>query len=259
MVAIQQLLRITQSRLVVYLVTHHQITIYCYLVVAQRLQIAVLTSHNHIEMVRTTHERYLPTARLYQVLRSHICRLVAVGCHAGEPICQTRTTKKHQGDTHLGNLLKMVIVPRRLRQTGNDTLHMQSDEVVHRHRLVLHSFVTIDTEHAVPCLTSLILYAVQHGSIIMRHKVRHNDANHLRRLLTQTLGKGIRTVVQLLGQILHALLHLLADFRRTAQCTTDGCYTDTQFACQILQRSPMLFIISHSSYFTFSGFVCKVT
>ena len=36
-VAVQQLLRITQSSLVVYLVTHHQVTIYRNLVVTQRL------------------------------------------------------------------------------------------------------------------------------------------------------------------------------------------------------------------------------
>ena len=123
-VAIQQLFCITQSRLVVYLVTHHQITVYRNLVVAQRFQIAVLAPHHHIKMVRTTNKRYLPTARLYQVLRGHICRLVTIGRHAREALRQTRTTEEHQGDAHLGNLLKMVVVPRCLRQTGNDALHM---------------------------------------------------------------------------------------------------------------------------------------
>ena len=246
MVAFQQLHRVLQSHLVVYLVAHHQITVYRNFVVAQGLQIPVLAAAHHINMVGASDECNALAARLYQVLRSLIGCLVTVRRDARETVRQTRASEEHQGHAHLGNLLEVLIVLRVLRQTGYNTLHVQSQEVVHRHRLVLVALVTVGTDHAIPRAPRLSLYTVQHRSIIVRHQVRHHDANHLRSLLAQTLCKGVRTVVQFLGQVLHALLHVLTNFRRTAQGTADGCYADTQFACQVFQRCSVLLVVCHN-------------
>ena len=194
-VAFQQLHGVPQRHLIVYLVANHQIAVYRYLVVAQRLQIAVLAAAHHVQVVRSADECNAPAARLYQVLRGLVRSLVAIGRDTRETLRQTRTAEEHQRGTHLGNLLEVAVVLRVLGQTGYDALHMQSQEVVHRHRLVLEILVAVGTDHAVARTACLTLNTVQHCRIIVRHQVRHHHANHLRGLLAQTLGKGIGAIV----------------------------------------------------------------
>ena len=246
-IAFQQVHRVLQRRLVVNLVTHHQVAVYANPVVAQRLQVTVLTAAHHIQMIRTADKGYTPATRFYQVLRGLVGSLVAVSCHRRTAIRQTGSSEEYQRNTHLRQLLEVAVVLRILRQTGYNALHVQTDKVVHRHRLVFEILVAVRTDYAVTCAPRLTLDAVQHGSIVVRHQVRYHHANHFRSLLTQALRKGVRTVVQLLGQVLHALLHILAYFRRTAQGTTHGSDTHAQLVGQVFQRSSVLSVICHRS------------
>ena len=63
----------------------------------------------------------------------------------------------------------------------------------------------------------------------MRDEVGHDDADDLWRFLAQALGKGVGAVVQLFGQCLYFLLHLLANLRTPVQGTAYRGNTYAQF------------------------------
>ena len=129
----------------------------------------------------------------------------------------------------------MAIVSGILRQTGDDTLDMETDEVIDDAHFSFALLVGIGTDDGVTALGRLILNAVEHRGIIVANEVRYDDANHPRRLLAQTLCKGVRAVVQFLGQCLHPLLHLLPNLGRTAQGSAHSGNTHAQLQGEILQ------------------------
>ena len=129
----------------------------------------------------------------------------------------------------------MAVVSGILRQTGNDTLDMKADEVIDDTHFGFALLMGIGTDDGVATLSRLILNAVEHRGIVMTYEVRYDDANHPRCLLAQTLCKGVRAIVQFLGQCLHPLLHLLSDLRRTAQGSAHSGNTHAQFQGEILQ------------------------
>ena len=150
---------------------------------------------------------------------------VAIGDHTRELIRQAGSSEKHEGDPHLGDLLEMRIVGGVLRQTGDDTLHVQVDEIVDGPHLVLTVLMGVGTDHRVARLPGLVLDTVEHGGIIVGHQVGHHHTDHARRLFSETLCKRIGTIVQSLCQFLHLFLHLLPNLRRTAQGSADSCNT----------------------------------
>ena len=129
----------------------------------------------------------------------------------------------------------MAVVGGVLRQTGDDALYMQADEVVDDAHLGLALFVGVGTDNGIATLGSLLLDAVEHRGIVVTHQIGNDNANHPRGFLTQTLGKRIGTVVQLLSQRLHPLLHLLTYLWRAAQRSADGCNTYAKFLGKVLQ------------------------
>ena len=138
----------------------------------------------------------------------------------------------------------MTVVGGILRQTGDDALDMQTDEVVDGTDLCFGILMRIGTDDRIALLACLILDAVEDGGIVMRDQIRHHHTYHPRGLLTETLRKGIRTVIQAFGQFLDLCLHVLSYLRTTAQGTADGSDADTQFLSQIFQRCAM-FICCH--------------
>ena len=103
---------------------------------------------------------------------------------------------------------------------------MQADKVVNRMRLSFKTLMAIGTDDTISGTPCLVLNTVKHGSIVVGDKVRHHHANHFRGFLTKTLGKRVWAIIQFLGQILHTLLHVLTNLRRTAQGSADSCNTD---------------------------------
>ena len=65
--------------------------------------------------------------------------------------------------------------------------------------------------------------------------LRNHNSYHLGGLFAKALCKGIGTVVEALGQILHPLLHLFAYLWRAAQGPADCGNAHTQLLGQILQ------------------------
>ena len=117
---------------------------------------------------------------------------------------------------------------------------MEVDEVVDRHTFSLAVLVCVGADDTIAGPLGFLLYAVEHGGIVVGDQVGHDDANDLRCLLAQALREGVGPVVQALGQFLHTLLHLLAYLRRRMQRSADSGNTDIQFLCQVLQRYPVL-------------------
>ena len=146
-------------------------------------------------MVRTSYECDAPAACVYQMLCRLLGSLIAIGRHAGEPVCQTGTTEEHQGNTHGGQSLKMRIVRRILGQTGYNSLDMHADEVVDGLCLNGKVLMAVGTDNAISFTTCLVLNTVQHSGIVVCHQIGHNDTYHLGGILSQSLGKGVRTVV----------------------------------------------------------------
>ena len=98
---LQQLHRGLKRPLIVDFLTDHKTAIDRNPVFLESLQIAMLTTFDHIKMVRTANKGDATTARIYQVLRSLLGSNVAISCHTREFLRQTGAPKKHQRDPHL--------------------------------------------------------------------------------------------------------------------------------------------------------------
>ena len=136
------------------------------------------------------------------------------------PVTQeTGTGEEHQGDAHVVNRLEMVVLRRVLRQAGNDARHVEVDEVVDGHFFLLMALVRIAADHGIALFARAFLYSIEHAGIIVGHQVGHHHSNHTRNLAPQTTGKGVRTVVQLLGQLLHTSCELRKALETVAMLT----------------------------------------
>ena len=111
---------------------------------------------------------------------------------------------------------------------------MERVEVVDDARLGLSALMAVGADDAVSGSSGFCLDAVEHRGIVMRDEVGNDDADDLWRLLAQTLGKGVGTIVQFFGQCLHFLLHLLANLRTSVQGTADRGNTHAQFLGDVL-------------------------
>ena len=89
----------------------------------------------------------------------------------------------------------MGIIGGILRQARNDTLYMQIDKIIDGLHLVFAILMSIRTDDRVAHLTSLCLNTIEHCRIIVSNQIWYNYTYYFRTLFTQTLGKGIRTVV----------------------------------------------------------------
>ena len=78
---------------------------------------------------------------------------------------------------------------------------------------VFVTFMTISTENTITLTTSLVLNTIEYRCIVMRHQIRNHYTNNLGSLSTQTLSKWVGAIIKFLSQILHTLLHFLADLR----------------------------------------------
>ena len=213
MVTLQKGYCLVESQLIVNLITQNQFTLDRNMVLAQSLQIAMLTTTHHVKMVRSTDKGNTSATRIYQMLSGLLGSFVAIGCHAGKAICQTGTSKEHQGDTHFRYFLEMVVIGGTLCQTGYNTFHMHRNKVIDGMLFVFITLMTIGTEHAIALATSLVLNTIKHSRIIMRHQIRHHHTNNLGGFSAQTLSKRVGAIVEFLSQILHTLLHFLAYLR----------------------------------------------
>ena len=86
---------------IVNLLAHHEIPVNRNPVLAQRLQITMLTTPHHVQVVRTADKGYPPAACIYQVLRGLLRGYIAISHHTRELIRQTGSSEEHQGNTHL--------------------------------------------------------------------------------------------------------------------------------------------------------------
>ena len=234
-IALQQTEGGLQGPVVVDAVADHKLSFDGDAVLTQSLQVTVLAAAHHVEVVGTSNESNTTATSVDEMLGGFLSSHVAVGHDARELLRQTGTAKEHQGDVHLRNLLEMAVVGGVLRKTGYDALHMEADEVVDGPNLSVTLFVGVGADNGVALLGGLLLDAVEYGSIVMGHEVRHDDANHTGCFLAEALGKGVGAVVEPTGQILHTLLHLLTNLRGTAKRPADSGYTDAKFFGEVFQ------------------------
>ena len=162
-------------------------------------------------MVGTSNKGNASTASIDQVLGGLLSSLVTISHHTREFIGKTSSSKEHQGDTHARDLLEMTIVSGILRQTGDDALHVQTDEVVDGPYLSFTIFVGVRTDHGITILTRLLLDTIEHSRIVVRHQIGNHHTNNSRSLLTQTLCKRVRSVVKTFSQFFDFCLHLQSD------------------------------------------------
>ena len=206
----------------------------------------MFAASHHVKVVRTADECDAFATGIYQVLCSHLCCLVTIGCHGREAVSQAGTSKEYQWHPHRSYLFIVLVVGGILSQAGDDALYVQTKEVIDGTGFIFKALMAVGTDDAIARTSCFVFNAVEYGGIIVCYQIRYDDANHLRSLLTQTLCKRVGTVVQLFGQFLHPLLHLFSYFRRAAQCPADGCYANPQLPSQVLQRGTMLFLVCHS-------------
>ena len=218
----------------VYLVAYHQIAVDRDAVLTECFEITVLAAAHHIEMVRTTDESHTARTGFYHVLGGLLSRHITISHHLGEHVLQTAAGKEYQGHPHLVELLEVRIVGGVLRQTGDDTLYMHIEKVIQSLRLALMVFMTVGTDDGIAQLGGIVFDAIEDSGIIMGNEIWHDDTNHSRSFLAETLGERIRAIVQLLGELLHLLGHLLSYFMTVSQCSGNGSYTDTKLISKVL-------------------------
>ena len=110
----------------------------------------------------------------------------------------------------------MMIIGSTLCQTGYNAFHMHRDKVVDSMLFVFIALMTVGTEHTVTSTASLVLNTIKHCGIVMRYQIGDHHAYDLGGFTAQTLGKRVGTIVEFFSQILHTLLHFLANLRRVA-------------------------------------------
>ena len=122
---------------------------------------------------------------------------------------------------------------------------MERDKVIDGLDLDIAILVGVGTDDRIACLAGLVLDTIENSCIVMGYKIGHHHTDDPGGLLAETLRKGIRAVVHLLGKGLYLLLHLSTDLRRITQSSADSSYADTQFLGKIFQRCTM-FIYTHN-------------
>ena len=203
--------------------------------VAEGLEVAVLTANDHVEVVGTTDKGDTTATGFEEMARGKIGSLVAVGLDGGEELGEAGAGEEDEGDTHLGYLLKVAIVGSVLCKTGQNSLDVEVDEVVDGAYLGLHVLMTVGTDDAIALTGGLLFDAVEDGTEEVADEIGYDNADDLGLLMAQRAGKGIGTVVELLGQRLDALLHLLTYLGGTAQGPADGGNADTELGGEVLE------------------------
>ena len=110
----------------------------------------------------------------------------------------------------------MLVVDGVLRETGDDTLDMEVDEVIDSPYLSLTVLVRVGSDDRIARPLCFRLDTIEDRRIIMRHEIRYDNAYDARCLFPQTLCEGVRTLVHTFRQILDLFLHFLSDFRTVA-------------------------------------------
>ena len=144
----------------------------------------MLTAHHHIQVVRTADKGDAPAARIDEVLGGLLGSDVAIGGDTREFVRQTGAPEEHHGYLHVVDLLEVTVVAGILRQTGNDALDMQVDEVIDGFHLELAILVSVGTDDRVTGLAGLVLDTIEHSRIVVRNQVRHYHADNPGRLFT---------------------------------------------------------------------------
>ena len=207
------------GKIVADVATPHKIAVDGDIVLAQRLQITVLAAADHVEMIRTTDESNPAAASSYEVLGGTVGSNVTVGNNLGEELGQTRAGKKYERNAHIMDFLEVGVVGGVLGQTCDDALNMEVDEVVDGLLLTRVVLMRVGADDGVAERAGEVLYAVEDSGVIMSDKIRNHHTDNPRSFLAEALGERIRTIVKLLGQLLDALLHLLANLVAVAKGT----------------------------------------
>ena len=203
--------------------------------IAQGLEVAVLTANDHVEMVGTTDEGDTTATGFEEVLGGLIGCFVAVGLDGGEELGEAGAGEEDEGDTHLGYLLEVAIVGGVLCKTGQNSLDVKVDKVVYGAYLGLHVLMTVGTDDAIALTGGLLFDAIENGTEEVADEIGYDNADDLGLLMAQGAGKRIGTVVELLGQGLDALLHLLTYLGGTAQGPADGGNADAELTGKVFE------------------------
>ena len=94
----------------VYLVAYHEVAVNRNMVVAKCLQVAMLATAHHVEVVRTADEGDALASCLYQVLGSLLGCDITIAYHLRELVLQAATGEKDEWHTHLVQLDRKSVV-----------------------------------------------------------------------------------------------------------------------------------------------------
>ena len=203
--------------------------------IAEGLEVAVLATGDHVEVVRTSDEGDATGAGLKEVLGGLIGCFVAIGLDGGEELGEAGAGEEDEGYAHLGYLLEVGVVGGVLCETGDDAFDVEVDEVVDGAYLGLDVLMAVGADDAVALGSCFLLDAVEDGAEEVGDEMGDDDADDLGLLVAQGAREGVGAVVELLGQGLDALLHLLTYLGGTAQGPADGGNADTELGGEVLE------------------------
>ena len=129
----------------------------------------------------------------------------------------------------------MGIIGRFLRKAGQHTLHPHIHQVFHTMLLLLILLIRRSDNDRIPVLARHIIDTADYGRIEMSDNIRHDNADNTGRILQQTKGKRVRTVIPFLGKRLHTFPHLGTNLVTVVQRTGYGRNGNTQLLRQVFQ------------------------
>ena len=226
--------------LVAYPAAHYQFPFYGYAALAQGFQVAAFPALDYLQVVGTPDEGYPPAPVVQQMPSGPPCRHLTVGHHRGEDLGQAYTIEEHDGHVDVGQGCEMPEVGSLLRQAGDDALHTHAGQVLQVALLVFEGLVRCGDDDKIAVCHGHILYAAQYGGKEVGDDVRNYHPDDACGIVAQAHGKGIGTIVHLLGQLLGLGAQFGAYLRAVLQGSGYRGDGHSQHSGEVLQRCMLL-------------------
>ena len=131
--------------------------------------------------MRPSDEGNAPAAGVDEVQGGFLGSLVAVGRYRREHVRQACTREEYERYAHVVYLDEVRIVDGVLRQAGYYAHYVHAGEVVYGLFLTQMVFMAVGRNDGISGFRGIVLYAVEHGGVVVGHEVGHYDAYHVGR------------------------------------------------------------------------------
>ena len=166
--------------------------------------------------------RDAPPPLVHQVLGHQVAALVVVHHHGAYLAAGENAVEKHQRHFSLLHLVEVLEVVRGTRERHQNAVDLRIHQRLHVLGFVRVVFVGLAQHHVVSGLVGHFLDSFHHQGKKVAVDVGHDDAQRVATPLAQGCRQVVGLVVELFGQLPHALAGGLADAGMVAQRPRNG-------------------------------------